>query len=142
MSDLCLISQAFLSVSTFALGILSGIVGSIAFYKWKFRRSGIEDFAQGVKEEIVALSLAADNIDESLVDLHVESCRRLEAFAMVLTDSSPKAWKRVEKAYDAYTFKGKEKKSHNYIKFDENGVDGRRGLMRLLSELLHETRKI
>lgn len=61
---------------------------------------------------------------------------------MVLTDSSPKAWKRVEKAYDAYTFKGKEKKSHNYIKFDENGVDGRRGLMRLLSELLHETRKI
>jgi hypothetical protein len=142
MSELCAISKAFLYVSTFAVGILSGIIGSIAFYKWKFRRSGIEDFAQGVKEEIVALSLAADNIDQSLVNLHVESCRRLEAFAMVLMNSDPKAWKCVEKAYDAYTFKEKEKAFHNYIKFDKDGVDGRRGLMLLLSELLHETRKV
>jgi hypothetical protein len=142
MSDLCFISQAFLSVGTFALGILSGVLGSISFYKWKFRRGGIEDFAAGIKEEIVTFSLAADNIDESLVDLHIASCRRLEAFALPLMGSNPKAWKRVEKAYDAYTFKGKEKKSHNYIKFDEDGVDGRRGLMRLLADLLHETRKV
>jgi hypothetical protein len=66
MSDLCFISQAFLSVGTFALGILSGVLGSISFYKWKFRRGGIEDFAAGIKEEIVTFSLAADNIAESI----------------------------------------------------------------------------
>jgi hypothetical protein len=131
-----------ISVALYALGILSGVIGSIAFYKWKFRRGGIEDFAVGVKDEIVILSKECDSIDESLIALHEDSCRRLEAYAMILQDSSPKVWNKIKDSYDAYTFKGKEKAVHNYIKFDENRVDGRTGLMNLLSKLLHEIRKV
>ena len=134
--------EPVISVAVYALGILSGIIGSITFYKWKFRRGGIEDFVTGIKEEIIVLSKAPDNIEDTLVNLHVDSCRRLEAFAMILMDSNPRAWKKIEASYHAYTFKDKEKKVHNYMKFDSDGVDGRRGLMRLLSDLLHKTRKV
>ena len=132
-------------IITFALGLISGMAVNIWFAKWRFRRSGIEDFANAVKEELKTMSEVPDNLDKRLFESHGSSIRRLKAQVTIFKTAHPNKWRQIEETYNRYTFNGAVREDWRYMGSTvhaDGAINGLDELLEILSELLKKVRRL
>ena len=118
------------------IGMFLGVLATLWIDRIRRKERYIDDFSAAIFSELELLASMPDNLDQSFVERHISTIRRLSIHREYYEKVSKRKWEKIKPKWDAFTLSGDQKELSLYV----SKLITREVLVTRLNQLLFQVR--